>query len=266
MNEWPTGASGPHSARGTAHNWVRQNILGLVAIFIALSGSAFAAQVATQHGAKTAKAKKGPRGPRGPAGPRGATGPQGPPGPSTGLAGGDLTGNYPNPEIGPGKVGSAELADFAVEPNNYAVTTPHVRVTNSANEPISSGADTVLSFDGERFDTGTLHDNSINNSRLTAPPGLLAPYLVTASVQFAASATGVRSVTLRKNGTTSIANDTRSAASSGPTGITISTVTFLGGGQYVDVVVNQTSGGTLDVVKSNEVSPEFALSFLPGND
>ena len=74
-----------NSERGTgagqAHAWIRNNVLGLVAIFIALSGTAVAAQVA-DSGPKAGVAKKGKRGPRGPAGP------QGPPGPATGPAGG----------------------------------------------------------------------------------------------------------------------------------------------------------------------------------
>jgi hypothetical protein len=61
-------------------SWIRNNILGLVAIFIALSGSAFAANVASTGKATPSKKSKPKRGPRGPAGLQGNPGVAGAPG------------------------------------------------------------------------------------------------------------------------------------------------------------------------------------------
>jgi hypothetical protein len=59
--------------------WLRTNVVGLVAIVMAFGGTAVLAQAGGDGAQPAAKKKKGKRGPRGPAG---AQGPQGPAGPN----------------------------------------------------------------------------------------------------------------------------------------------------------------------------------------
>ena len=121
---------------GAPGQWLRDNVLGLVAIFIALTGTAFAAQgsgggdqageatSASLQGAAVSKAKKhvkrGPRGFRGRRGPIGRTGKRGAIGPR-GLAG--LTGPAgPTGSVGAtGATGpaGASIANFSCEPGDY---------------------------------------------------------------------------------------------------------------------------------------------------
>jgi hypothetical protein len=132
-------------------------------------------------------------------------------------------------------------------------------VYHSANQTISNTTDTYLAFNSERFDTDAFHDTSTNNSRLTIPTGLGGKYVISCNVR-APSASGLFQLTIKKNGTTSIAVATIPFVG-GYTlfGALTSTVVSLSAGDYVQAQVYQETGGNLDVLTGAEYSPEFSI-------
>lgn len=137
------------------------------------------------------------------------------------------------------------------------------RVRHSANQAISTATDTALSMDSERYDSDAFHDTSTNNTRLTVPSGKGGKYHIGGNILFNANATGSRYAMIRLNGSTVIARS-QDISASGSYGarINLSCDYALAVGDYVELVVNQDSGGNLDSVAGANYAPEFWLHLI----
>jgi len=176
------------------------------------------------------------------------------------LSSGGLTA----PDLRANSVGSSEVTNGSLGTGELSHAIPAARVTRTSAQSIPDSLNTSLAFDQERYDAAGVHDNATNNSRLTAP--VTGIYAVTAQFTWGGSAgAGSRFAGVMKNGSTLIA---RSQELAGNDDENITTQVLLAAGDYVEVVVLQTSGSSLTVAANGlaqQITPEFSMTWLaPG--
>lgn len=158
--------------------------------------------------------------------------------------------------IASGTFGSLTAAALA-----FLLAPPRCMVYQTAAGTFTtSGTTYAVGFDTEAWDTDSMHSTASNTSRLVATTSGL--YVLQCQLAFAANATGVRSLDIRKNAAGNPASGTllassRAAAISGVvTTISLAIDLQMAAGDYVELFGTHTSGGSLN--SSTGVNATFA--------
>lgn len=155
--------------------------------------------------------------------------------------------------IGDGAIGTSDLANAAVTSQKVDFTTfPKAKVNLTANTSLPNNAWSPIPFNSEIFDVGSMHDNSVNNTRITIPSGQGGLYLAVGMVTITSNATGSRGARFTINGSTTNNNESGGyfapANSTTETRINIVAPMTLSAGDYVTLDCYQNSGTGLQAL------------------
>jgi hypothetical protein len=120
-----------------------------------------------------------------------------------------------------------------------------------------------VTFDQETYDTDAFHSTSSNTSRITIPSGKSGYYRVFINYHFAANASGVRMAYFVKNGAgTGAIQGSQTVYAPTPSNVfiaTSATTVNLTAGDYIEMAVQQVSGGSLNLNTNHTV---FGVQYL----
>jgi len=148
-----------------------------------------------------------------------------------------------------------------VKLENLALPDVGCRVYNNAAITTVDLTAKTLTFNSERWDTDSIHSTVANTDRLTCQTA--GKYYIWAGVYWESGNVTARAVRIFLNGATLLAVESIPGdASPGVASHAVSTIYDLDVGHYITIVVQQTSGGGLDVLSLANLSPEVAMQLL----
>lgn len=136
---------------------------------------------------------------------------------------------------------------------SFVYTPPAAHVSHSATQSLTNATNTTLAFNGESFDTDTMHDNTTNNSRLTI--NTTGRYMYGADITFASNATGSRHVWVNLNPVGDRARASGRAADdlAHTENVVNYDNTFTAGSHFITCLARQSSGGALNVLAADGI-------------
>jgi hypothetical protein len=142
--------------------------------------------------------------------------------------------------------------------SDWVLPVPAAEVSLAGAQSVPSGEPTVLSFDQEQHDANGIFDEQAK-TRLTCRTA--GRYAISACVEFAANGKGSRQVLVRRNGKDEVAAMRVPAVSDETTQITFTSPPVeLKPGDYVELLVRQTSGQVLQISTTEQIAPKFSMT------
>jgi hypothetical protein len=127
---------------------------------------------------------------------------------------------------------------------SFLANPPACRVSQAAFSLATSSL-TAVTFGTEAFDTDTMHDTVTNTSRLTFTTAGL--YTAGGWASFASNATSFRLIEIRHSTLGNVATQLLPPASGVTTDLVINTVLKVVAGSYIELMIQQNTGGSLAV-------------------
>ena len=156
-----------------------------------------------------------------------------------------------------GASGSGNIAAYQNHAHAMASETTQdvsCRVTHDAAQSIADSSTTKLAFNDPIFDTDSIHNDSVNNSRLTIPED--GKYLCGVCFMIG-GASGHVNVGILLNNTASIALASIPNVSGANVAPTVTVIADLDATDYIECSIYQDSGGAASVSSSANYSPIF---------
>jgi hypothetical protein len=142
--------------------------------------------------------------------------------------------------------------------SDWVLPVPAAEVSLAGAQGVPSGEPTVLTFEREQHDADGIFEEQAK-TRLTCRTR--GRYAISACVEFAANGKGSRQVLVRRNGRDEVAAMRVPAVADETTQITFTSPPVeLKPGDYVELLVRQTSGQALAVPTTGQLAPKFSMT------
>lgn len=131
---------------------------------------------------------------------------------------------------------------------------------NTANIVATNATDTLVTLNAELYDNGAMHDNAVNNSRLTCTKA--GAHILVAQIDWPANATGARGMWLRINNTQDFAKTWSAPNTGGDNNRILASLYTLALNDFVELYGWQDSGGNLNILTKTNESPSLAAQLI----